>query len=198
MDYTNDDSVHPLVPAPHSSGSSSRRKSSAHPSSSSSQNNYYTFLPAIQPQQHQQLLKLKSEHDFSSASVPLPENAGMAHSNISSEDMDERSTRFEPPTMTATLPRSALQEETIALFKQCCNLIPCAKFFCRNANQHNGMSDGNLRSKCLPPVSMSLICNKSYSESKIRNMIVGVVYATRSQTQRLRAQRPVLARMALP
>ncbi|KAF9578199.1 hypothetical protein BGW38_006133 [Lunasporangiospora selenospora] len=38
------------------------------------------------------------------------------------------------------------------------------------------MSDGNLRFKCRPPVSMSLICNKSYSESKIRNMIAGVVY----------------------
>lgn len=36
--------------------------------------------------------------------------------------------------------------------------------------------DGNLRFKCRPPVSMSLICNKSYSESKIRNMIAGVVY----------------------
>lgn len=36
--------------------------------------------------------------------------------------------------------------------------------------------DGNLRFKCRPPVSMSLICNKSYSESKIRNMISGVVY----------------------
>lgn len=36
-------------------------------------------------------------------------------------------------------------------------------------------TDGNLRFKCRPPVSMSLICNKSYSESKIRNMIEGVV-----------------------
>ncbi|KAG0202685.1 hypothetical protein BGX28_004880 [Mortierella sp. GBA30] len=79
-------------------------------------------------------------------------------------------------TMTATLPRSALQEETIALFKQYRNLIPCAKCFCRNTIQRDGMSDGNLRFKCRPPVSMSLICNKSYSESKIRNMIAGVVY----------------------
>ncbi|KAG0265670.1 hypothetical protein BG011_004269 [Mortierella polycephala] len=79
-------------------------------------------------------------------------------------------------TITATLPRSALQEETIALFKQYRNLIPCAKCFCRNTIQRDGMSDGNLRFKCRPPVSMSLICNKSYSESKIRNMIAGVVY----------------------
>ncbi|KAG0283601.1 hypothetical protein BGZ96_012014 [Linnemannia gamsii] len=79
-------------------------------------------------------------------------------------------------TMTATLPRSALQEETIALFKQYRNLIPCAKCFSRNTIQRDGMSDGNLRFKCRPPVSMSLICNKSYSESKIRNMISGVVY----------------------
>ncbi|KAF8930201.1 hypothetical protein BGZ47_000697 [Haplosporangium gracile] len=267
MDYANDDSVHPLAPAPHSSDSSSRRNSSAHPSSSSSQNNYYTSSPAIQPQQHQQLLKLKTEHGFSSAPVPAPENAGMVHSNISSEDMDERSTgssrrasssevnmggpnesmmsrddredqendddddddndldershrlvvdtsspsmrhegmsalvgtpetaslnadtptittgttapssrRGSLRTMTATLPRSALQEETIALFKQYRNLIPCAKCFCRNTIQRDGMSDGNLRFKCRPPVSMSLICNKSYSESKIRNMIAGVVY----------------------
>ncbi|KAG0043684.1 hypothetical protein BGZ83_011135 [Gryganskiella cystojenkinii] len=79
-------------------------------------------------------------------------------------------------TMPATIPRSALQEETIALFKQFRNLIPCAKCFCRNTIQRDGMSDGNLRFKCRPPVSMSLICNKSYSESKIRNMIAGVVY----------------------
>ncbi|GJJ75371.1 hypothetical protein EMPS_07729 [Entomortierella parvispora] len=79
-------------------------------------------------------------------------------------------------TATATLPRSALQEETINLFKQFRNLIPCAKCFCRNTIQRDGMSDGNLRFKCRPPVSMSLICNKSYSESKIRNMIAGVVY----------------------
>ncbi|KAF9577329.1 hypothetical protein BGW38_007516, partial [Lunasporangiospora selenospora] len=77
---------------------------------------------------------------------------------------------------TATLPRSALQEETIALFKQHRNLIPCAKCLSRNTIQRDGMSDGNLRFKCRPPVSMSLICNKSYSESKIRNMIAGVVY----------------------
>ncbi|KAG0207397.1 hypothetical protein BGX28_001336 [Mortierella sp. GBA30] len=79
-------------------------------------------------------------------------------------------------TMPATLPRSALQEETIALFKQYRHLIPCAKCFSRNTIQRDGMSDGNLRFKCRPPVSMSLICNKSYSESKIRNMIAGVVY----------------------
>ncbi|KAH7052926.1 hypothetical protein BKA57DRAFT_282331 [Linnemannia elongata] len=267
MDYANDDSVHPLAPAPHSSESSSRRNSSAHPSSSSSgQNNYYTSSPAIQPQQHQQLLKLKTEHGFSTAPVPVPDNAGLAQNN--SEDMDERSAgssrrasssevnmggpnesmmvrddrddrenedddddddnelnersqrlvvdtsspsmrhdgmstlvgtpetaslnadtpttttgttapssrRGSLRTMTATLPRSALQEETIALFKQYRNLIPCAKCFCRNTIQRDGMSDGNLRFKCRPPVSMSLICNKSYSESKIRNMIAGVVY----------------------
>ncbi|KAG0222915.1 hypothetical protein BGW42_006241, partial [Actinomortierella wolfii] len=79
-------------------------------------------------------------------------------------------------TMTATLPRSALQEETIALFKQYREFIPCAKCFCRNTIQRDGMSDGNLRFKCRPPVSMALTCNKSYSESKIRNMIAGVVY----------------------
>ncbi|KAF8940215.1 hypothetical protein BGZ58_007341 [Dissophora ornata] len=78
-------------------------------------------------------------------------------------------------SITAMLPRSALQEETIALFKQYRNLIPCAKCFSRNTIQRDGMSDGNLRFKCRPPVSMSLICNKSYSESKIRNMIEGVV-----------------------
>ncbi|KAF9135632.1 hypothetical protein BGW39_001512 [Mortierella sp. 14UC] len=267
MDFANDDSVHPLASAPHSSGSPSRRNSSAHPSSSSSgQNNYYASSPAIQPQQHQQLLKLKTEHGFSSAPVPVPDNSGMAHN----EDMDERSAgssrrassseanmaggqaesmamrddrddqdndedddddndldepshhrrlaidtaspsvrhdgmstmvgtpetaslnadtpttttgttapssrRGSLRTITATLPRSALQEETIALFKQYRNLIPCAKCFCRNTIQRDGMSDGNLRFKCRPPVSMSLICNKSYSESKIRNMIAGVVY----------------------
>lgn len=237
MDYANGDSVHPLAPAPHSSDSSSRRNSSAHPSSSSSlgqSNNYYTPSPAIQPQQHQQLLKLKTEHGFSSAPVPVPDNAGnLTHSN-STEDMDERSAgssrrasssevnmgasnesmmakddrdaqennndddeddddndlderghrlvvdtsspsmrpdgmstlvgtpetaslnadtptttagttapssrRGSLRTMTATLPRSALQEETIALFKQYRNLIPCAKCFCRNTIQRDGMS----------------------------------------------------------
>ncbi|KAF9409748.1 hypothetical protein BGZ94_001870 [Podila epigama] len=77
---------------------------------------------------------------------------------------------------TATLPRTALQEETVALFKKYKSLIPCAKCFNRDTIQRDGMSDGNLRFKCRPPVSMSLICNKSYSESKIRNMIAGVVY----------------------
>ena len=43
-------------------------------------------------------------------------------------------------TATATLPRSALQEETINLFKQFRNLIPCAKCFCRNTIQRDGMS----------------------------------------------------------
>ncbi|KAG9066955.1 hypothetical protein KI688_012867 [Linnemannia hyalina] len=265
MDYANDDSVHPLAPAQHSLESSSRRNS-AHPSPSvSGQSNYYTSSPAIQPQQHQQLLKLKTEHGLSTAPVPAPDNAGLTHN---SEDIDERlagtsrrasssevnmggpnesmmvrddregqgnededndddngldegshrlvvdtsspsmrhdgmntlvgtpetaslnadtpttmtgttapsSRRGSLRTMTATLPRSALQEETIALFKQYRNLIPCAKCFCRNTIQRDGMSDGNLRFKCRPPVSMSLICNKSYSESKIRNMIAGVVY----------------------
>ncbi|KAG0358202.1 hypothetical protein BGX24_006055, partial [Mortierella sp. AD032] len=268
MDYANDDSVHPLAPAPHNlSVSSSRRNSSVHPSSSSGQSNYYTSSPAIQPQQHQQLLKLKTEHGFSSTPVPVPDNAGMVHN----EDMDERSAgssrrasssevnmggggpsesitmrddrddqdndddededndldesshhhrlaidtaspsmrhdgmstmvgtpetaslnadtpttttgttapssrRGSLRTITATLPRSPLQEETIGLFKQYRNLIPCAKCFCRNTIQRDGMSDGNLRFKCRPPVSMSLICNKSYSESKIRNMIAVVVY----------------------
>ncbi|KAF9934320.1 hypothetical protein FBU30_002459 [Linnemannia zychae] len=272
MDYANDDSVHPLAPAPHphpSESSSSRRNSSVHPTPSSSvgQNNYYTSSPVIQPQQHQQLLKLKTEHGFSSAPVSVPESNAMAHN--SNEDVDERSTgssrrgpssevnmigpgsesmrddrdeqeneddededdddndlderdhrlavdtsspstrhdgtstlvgtpetaslNTDTPTtssgttapssrrgslraVTATLPRSALQEETIALFKQYRNLIPCAKCFCRNTIQRDGMSDGNLRFKCRPPVAMSLICNKSYSESKIRNMIAGVVY----------------------
>ncbi|KAG0211826.1 hypothetical protein BGX33_004019 [Mortierella sp. NVP41] len=248
MDYANDDSVHPLAPVPHSfsDSSSSRRNSSAHPSGGSVQSNYYTSSPAIQPQQHQQLLKLKTEHGFSSSPAPVPESATVTHH----EDMDERSAgssrrasssevnvggpgelvmmkddrgdqdndddnddgndldesshrerghhlmvdtstqairhdagattpssrRGSLRTMTATLPRSALQEETISLFKQYRNLIPCAKCFCRNTIQRDGMSDGNLRFKCRPPVSMSLICNKSYSESKIRNMIAGVVY----------------------
>ncbi len=43
-------------------------------------------------------------------------------------------------TMTATLPRSPLQEETIALFKQYRALIPCAKCFSRNTIQRDGMS----------------------------------------------------------
>ena len=46
-------------------------------------------------------------------------------------------------TMTATLPRSPLQEETIALFKQYRALIPCAKCFSRNTIQRDGMS-GNV------------------------------------------------------
>ncbi|KAF9576128.1 hypothetical protein EC968_010251 [Mortierella alpina] len=101
------------------------------------------------------------------ASTPTPESGVTAPSS---------SRRGSLRTMPATLPRSALQEETIALFKQYRHLIPCAKCFSRNTIQRDGMSDGNLRFKCRPPVSMSLICNKSYSESKIRNMIAGVVY----------------------
>ncbi|KAG0358378.1 hypothetical protein BC939DRAFT_500240 [Gamsiella multidivaricata] len=100
-------------------------------------------------------------------SAPLTSNSGVTAPS---------SRRSSLRTMTATLPRSALQEETIALFKQYRNLIPCAKCFSRNTIQRDGMSDGNLRFKCRPPVSMSLICNKSYSESKIRNMIASVVY----------------------
>ncbi|KAF9168650.1 hypothetical protein BGX21_011352 [Mortierella sp. AD011] len=79
-------------------------------------------------------------------------------------------------TATATLPRSPLQVETIELFKQYKNLIPCAKCSSRNTIQRDGMSDGNLRFKCRPPVSMGITCGKSYSESKIRNMIANVVY----------------------
>ncbi|KAF9565469.1 hypothetical protein EC968_004145 [Mortierella alpina] len=250
MDYTDETPVHPLAPAP---ATPSSPASPANPTIS-----YQSS--AIQPQQHQQLLKLKTEHGVPSmppASVGAPDilmsnNEPQGHTPYSSAGSNRRpshdanmgsseaalgdgahyqhpqnphlpshekshlmvdtssqavrhhtmtpngastpssamttdtpmtagptapsSRRGSLRTMTATLPRSALQEETIALFKQYRNLIPCAKCFCRNTIQRDGMSDGNLRFKCRPPVSMSLICNKSYSESKIRNMIAGVVY----------------------
>ncbi|KAF9292214.1 hypothetical protein BGZ68_009805 [Mortierella alpina] len=250
MDYTDETPVHPLAPAP---ATSSSPTSPANPTVS-----YQSA--AIQPQQHQQLLKLKTEHGVpsmppSSTGAPdiimshnepegytpypstgvnrrashdanmgsseaalgdaahyqhsqnphLPNHEkshlvvdtspqAVRHHTMTSNGISTSSSaittdtpmtagptapssrRGSLRTMTATLPRSALQEETIALFKQYRNLIPCAKCFCRNTIQRDGMSDGNLRFKCRPPVSMSLICNKSYSESKIRNMIAGVVY----------------------
>ncbi|KAF9357591.1 hypothetical protein BGX26_003435 [Mortierella sp. AD094] len=243
MDYTDETPVHPLAQAPQSStamtGSDSPIASQANS----------PYMSSMQPQQHQQLLKLKTEHGFSC--VPSPVNtpdivmtndesegpsskgpsrrpsseANMGSSETAEGDDQQQSAHFHEKgrlvvdttvqggssraltpntatptssgqidtpstagptapssrrpslrTMPATLPRSALQEETIALFKQYRNLIPCAKCFCRNTIQRDGMSDGNLRFKCRPPVSMSLICNKSYSESKIRHMIAGVVY----------------------
>ncbi|KAF9922274.1 hypothetical protein BGZ65_009714, partial [Modicella reniformis] len=236
MDYADETPVHPLAPVPQSSLSPT---STAH----SHQMPKHSHMSSVQPQQHQQLLKLKTEHGFShppssmstpdivmtndDSDVPSIGNSRRASSeaNMGSSEaiMDDdlplqdqnprlphmekeslNTSRAQTPmngnltvdtpataagttapsssrrpslrTMTATLPRSALQEETIALFKQYRNLIPCAKCFCRNTIQRDGMSDGNLRFKCRPPVSMSLICNKSYSESKIRNMIAGVVY----------------------
>ncbi|KAF9210124.1 hypothetical protein BGZ49_005520 [Haplosporangium sp. Z 27] len=232
MDYTDETPVHPLASAPQSS---SPTVSQAHS----------PYMSSMQPQQHQQLLKLKTEHGFPSPSpVSTPDiimtndeteepclqgtshrqssEANMGSSETAEGDEENQNSHFnekghpivdtavqggnsraltpnfstpqnvETPstagstslssrrsslrTMSATLPRSALQEETIALFKQYRNLIPCAKCFCRNTIQRDGMSDGNLRFKCRPPVSMSLICNKSYSESKIRHMIANVVY----------------------
>ncbi|KAF9965833.1 hypothetical protein BGZ70_004007 [Mortierella alpina] len=249
MDYTDETPVHPLAPAPVTSSPTSPANPAASCQSS-----------AIQPQQHQQLLKLKTEHGVPPMSpspisapdivmnnnepegyTPYPSTGAARRASHdatmgSSEATLGDANQFQHPqnphlpshekshlvvdtsaqgirhhtmapngsstpssaittdtpmtagptapssrrgslrTMTATLPRSALQEETIALFKQYRNLIPCAKCFCRNTIQRDGMSDGNLRFKCRPPVSMSLICNKSYSESKIRNMIAGVVY----------------------
>ncbi|KAF9941563.1 hypothetical protein BGZ67_004630 [Mortierella alpina] len=223
MDYSIETPIHPLASGPRSP-----------PSHSSS----YTATP--QHQQHQQLVKLKSEHGLAPSSqhaalnkpdvvmagddadgeaapmesdphddsasqerIPLvvdtspnvaphgsstfagnraPQipmsspNAASTPTPDSGATAPSSSRRGSLRTMPATLPRSALQEETIALFKQYRHLIPCAKCFSRNTIQRDGMSDGNLRFKCRPPVSMSLICNKSYSESKIRNMIAGVVY----------------------
>ncbi|KAF9956137.1 hypothetical protein BGZ72_003002 [Mortierella alpina] len=115
-------------------------------------------------------------HTMTPNGASTPSSAVNADTPMTAGPTAPSSRRGSLRTMTATLPRSALQEETIALFKQYRNLIPCAKCFCRNTIQRDGMSDGNLRFKCRPPVSMSLICNKSYSESKIRNMIAGVVY----------------------
>ncbi|KAF9114286.1 hypothetical protein BGX27_011264 [Mortierella sp. AM989] len=242
MDYTDETPVHPLAQAPQSSADCG--------SPIPSQAQHSPYMSSIQPQQHQQLLKLKTEHGYSctSSSVSTPDIImtndesdgpsmgpscrGSSEANMPSNEATEgddqhhntyyhekgrlvvdttaqtSSNRAPAPntastptpsnqnvdtpstagttaptsrrpslrTMPATLPRSALQEETIALFKQYRNLIPCAKCFCRNTIQRDGMSDGNLRFKCRPPVSMSLICNKSYSESKIRNMIANVVY----------------------
>ncbi|KAF9185062.1 hypothetical protein BGZ50_003300 [Haplosporangium sp. Z 11] len=282
MDYTTEDaSVHPLAPAPPAqqlspsySPSQNVHESSASVTMGSQQTQESLYRStSVQPQQHQQLLKLKTEHGFSTT-APSPLNgagggppdivmtnedrpemlspsgaagrlsrrassdASMGASEATMRDVEGAQTHPHPMhggtegaqgkggplavdtssnaiatrhnsistatpssainmetpstaggsltapssrrgslrTITATLPRSALQEETIALFKQYRNLIPCAKCFCRNTIQRDGMSDGNLRFKCRPPVSMSLICNKSYSESKIRNMIAGVVY----------------------
>ncbi|KAF9406950.1 hypothetical protein BGZ94_002889 [Podila epigama] len=248
MDYNADEiPVHPLAPAP---SSTSNNYTSSSPSSSSS-----SFSPANhgvyvghpgQPQQHQQLLKLKTEHGVSSFTASGTPDIAMSgdeqEEDSASVNMEQRESSIEEdddqqqtqqsfsrtsrekeslvvdttsmprsqpqsrrgsvltpmsgstpstdtPTSAApsssrrpslrtmtTLPRSALQEETIALFKQYRDLIPCAKCFSRKTIQRDGMSDGNLRFKCRPPVSMNLICNKSYSESKIRNMIAGVVY----------------------
>ncbi|KAF9275052.1 hypothetical protein BGZ68_000162 [Mortierella alpina] len=223
MDFSIETPIHPLASGPRSP-----------PSLSTS----YTASP--QPQQHQQLVKLKSEHglappsphaalhkpdvvmtgdDTDGETAPMesdPHNDSASQERIhlmvdtspnvaphgpstfsgsgalqipmsspktastptpdSGVTAPSSSRRGSLRTMPATLPRSALQEETIALFKQYRHLIPCAKCFSRNTIQRDGMSDGNLRFKCRPPVSMSLICNKSYSESKIRNMIAGVVY----------------------
>ncbi|KAF9435850.1 hypothetical protein BGZ76_005373 [Entomortierella beljakovae] len=246
MDYMDEASVHPLAPAPQSSAMSGPD------SPTTSQPHHSPYMPSVQPQQHQQLLKLKNEHGFpcpspintpdivmtndeSDAPSPLgPSRRASSEANIGSNEIKESedyrhnahfhekgrlivdttvqtsqsssrtytpnssatpssiSQSVETPTtasstapssrrqslrtMPATLPRSALQEETIALFKQYRNHIKCAKCNSRNTIQRDGMSDGNLRFKCRPPVSMSLICNKSYSESKIRNMIAGVVY----------------------
>ncbi|KAF9350046.1 hypothetical protein BGX34_001443 [Mortierella sp. NVP85] len=242
MDYAEETPVHPLAPAPQSSnmGTSSAHSQQAHSNS---------YMTSVQPQQHQQLLKLKTEHGYSTAPSPIntpdivmtnddsdvpsigngrrasseavlgsseatmeddlplgDEHPRLPHQergsltssqeiqNINHSNRGSTNLSVDTPTtmtasntpsssrrpslrnMSATLPRSALQEETIALFKQYRNLIPCAKCFSRNTIQRDGMSDGNLRFKCRPPVSMSLICNKSYSESKIRSMIAGVVY----------------------
>ncbi|KAF9958090.1 hypothetical protein BGZ72_000895 [Mortierella alpina] len=224
MDYSIETLIHPLASGPTSP-----------PSHSSTA---YTAAP--QPQQHQQLVELKSEHGLAPPSQPAAQHKpdvvmtgddadgeatpmeSNTHTDPASQErihlmvdtspnvvpsgsstfsgndapqmqMSSPRTASTPTpdsgvtaplssrrgslrTMPATLPRSALQEETIALFKQYRHLIPCAKCFSRNTIQRDGMSDGNLRFKCRPPVSMSLICNKSYSESKIRNMIAGVVY----------------------
>ncbi|KAG0353716.1 hypothetical protein BG005_007053 [Podila minutissima] len=112
----------------------------------------------------------------STATMTPDTSAPLSGTTNSSAATSSSSRRGSLRTTTATLPRTALQEETVALFKKYKSLIPCAKCFNRDTIQRDGMSDGNLRFKCRPPVSMSLICNKSYSESKIRNMIAGVVY----------------------
>ncbi|KAG0096524.1 hypothetical protein BGZ93_004375 [Podila epicladia] len=202
MDYNVDDiPVHPLAPAPSNYSSSS-----------------FSQGPYPGPQQHQQLLKLKTEHGVSSFTSTTPDitmgqdqdeasnmenepsteeghyqGSGGAKAHLivdttrSDHALSRRDSMLTPMTGTpssdtpssaapssgrrpslrtmTTLPRSALQEETIALFKQYRDLIPCAKCFSRKTIQRDGMS-----------VSMNLICNKSYSESKIRNMIAGVVY----------------------
>ncbi|KAF9360644.1 hypothetical protein BGX26_008321 [Mortierella sp. AD094] len=239
MDYAIDDApIHPL--ASHPSSSSKSQHSQGSPTLSS--------ITSLQPQQRQQLVKLKSEHGY----LPAPQQTGTPDIIMTREDTDNvhsdqdrpssspvisqgepseeepqqispshqeksrlvvdtsraisplssrpiaspmtsstpttayltpdsgttapSSRRSSLRTMTATLPRSPLQVETIALFKQYKNLIPCAKCSSRNTIQRDGMSDGNLRFKCRPPVSMNITCGKSYSESKIRNMIANVVY----------------------
>ncbi|KAG0344858.1 hypothetical protein BG004_004120 [Podila humilis] len=270
MDYAIETPIHPLAAAPptHASSNSSHASRPPLPSPHQREDSYpSSSTPSLQPQQHQQLLKLKNEHGCSpTPSLSSPSNEAKddadpyAHDHPGSSPvishrspMEDGSPRFSPspappheknhlvvdtssdaihsgtshirtprmqmqetmgtPTTpstaimtpdtasapltgttnssatttsssrrgslratTATLPRTALQEETVALFKKYKSLIPCAKCFNRDTIQRDGMSDGNLRFKCRPPVSMSLICNKSYSESKIRNMIAGVVY----------------------
>ncbi|KAF9193738.1 hypothetical protein BGZ51_002402 [Haplosporangium sp. Z 767] len=150
---------------------------SAHPSSDPNQ------LLTLQERDHQAVdSSTKATHVPSSSknssatstiSISTPNTASLTPDSAPTGISSRRSS-LRP--MPATLPRSALQEETVALFKQYRHLIPCAKCFSRNTIQRDGMSDGNLRFKCRPQVSMSLICNKSYSESKIRHMIAGVVY----------------------
>jgi len=182
MDYNADEiPVHPLAPAP----------SSNHSSSTS-----FPQGPYPGPQQHQQLLKLKTEHgvsSFTASNTPDITMSGEEHnetSNMGSESSTEEecrnyqvsggakahlmvdTTRSEhslsrrdsmltpmtgtPSTDTpstapssgrrpslrtmTTLPRSALQEETIALFKQYRDLIPCAKCYSRKTIQRDGMS----------------------------------------------------------
>ncbi|KAF9433145.1 hypothetical protein BGZ76_009833 [Entomortierella beljakovae] len=244
MDHAIDDApIHPL--ASHPSSTSKSQQSHGSPSSPS--------ISSFQPQQHQQLVKLKSEYghpqstsqqtatpgivmtrddtdnihpeqdmpspspvmaqremmeelpheesahplphhekgrlvvDTSSGAIPPvsarstsivanPSTPTTAYLTPESGTAAPSSRRSSLRTMPATLPRSPLQVETIALFKQYKSLIPCAKCNSRNTIQRDGMSDGNLRFKCRPPVSMNITCGKSYSESKIRNMIANVVY----------------------
>ncbi|KAI9237432.1 MAG: hypothetical protein BYD32DRAFT_461590 [Podila humilis] len=253
MDYAIETPIHPLAAAPSSHSTSNSPHASRPPLPSQHREESYqtSSTSSFQPQQHQQLLKLKNEHgcptpvineakdddsydhpkspsipqrssmsddasprfspspaqeknhlvvDTSSSShlrsphLLMPETMGTpttpstatmtpdtsaplsSTTNSSAAASTSSSRRGSLRTTTATLPRTALQEETVALFKKYKSLIPCAKCFNRDTIQRDGMSDGNLRFKCRPPVSMSLICNKSYSESKIRNMIAGVVY----------------------
>lgn len=180
MDYNADETpVHPLAPAPSNYSSASSLPHGQYPG----------------PQQHQQLLKLKTEHgvsSFTSSNTPditmsgedqdeasnmenesSTEDAhfqvsegGKAHLMVdttrSDNSLSRRDSMLTPMTGTpstdtpssaapssgrrpslrtmTTLPRSALQEETIALFKQYRDLIPCAKCFSRKTIQRDGMS----------------------------------------------------------